>query len=382
MATSDNTHFNQAASLYKHGRLDEAIGELKIAISSEPNALRSLTTLGAIYEAQDNNEEAAEIYRDVVKIDPYDVRANLRLGIVLSRLGLSKEALPYLRIVWETDDKNARAASALAGVLDDLGEYDGAHKMYEEALRLDPNLSDTRFNYGILLFNQDRYESAIAQFVTYMVKVGENARAHRNIGRALEEIGQLDGAISSFNKAMRLEPNDPETYFDIALVYDLKDDHQTAITYYMRAIEIAPEYAEAHNNLGELLMRSGKPNEALAQFQSLLSINPDNHSALNGIATCYINKRQFPTAIELLRRAIQLKPDYGQGHYNLGVALREDGQVESAIRHFQEAARLDPEDFNAVAAGELLIARKAIMSTHRSRNSTRVSHRLERLRPM
>jgi protein O-GlcNAc transferase len=78
-----------------------------------------------------------------------------------------------------------------------------------------------------------------------------------------------------------------------------------AVACYRRALELKPDYAEAHNNLGNAFNDQGKLDEAVA---------------------CY-------------RRALELKPDFAEAHYNLGSALEEIGDLQGAEDSFRAALR-------------------------------------------
>ena len=82
-----------------------------------------------------------------------------------------------------------------------------------------------------------------------------------------------------------------------------------AISEYQRAVQIYPNYAEAHNNLGAILLQSGRTAEAVAEYQA----------------------------------AVRLDPDYPDAHSNLGSALsRIPGRLPEATAELETAVRLDP----------------------------------------
>ena len=81
-----------------------------------------------------------------------------------------------------------------------------------------------------------------------------------------------------------------------------------AIRHFRLAIEANPDYAEAHTNLGVILLRRGETRNAIGQF----------------------------------RAAIDAKPDDARAYYNLGLALEKDGDSEAARSAFEQALKLDP----------------------------------------
>jgi len=169
-------------------------------------------------------------------------------------------------------------------------------------------MSDVRFNLGNLHFHEKRYEAAISCYVTYMVREGDSSRAHRNIGKSLLKLGQLDSAIQSFKRAVELDPKGGKNYYSIALIYEMKDEIEEALSHFKRALELNPEHVEARYHLAKILRRKGRIQEAMAEFHTLLKYAPDHHQGLNGLATCYINLKDCVEAVGLLRHAVTVYP--------------------------------------------------------------------------
>jgi len=336
-----NEHFNKAKQLYKEGNAREAITELQRAINKEPANTKFFITLGIILEGQGKSEEAVSVYRRATKIDPNEPTANLQLGLLLSHMGKYEAAVPPLRKAWIGDQKSAKTANALARALDAAQEFDEAQVMYEAVIRLDSSLEDALFNLATLRFNDHKYESAIAHYVAYMVKAGESSKAHRNIGKALAAMGELDSALHSFDKAKALSRNDATIYYSIADVYERKGDFGMAIQNYRCALEIDPQYHEARFELAKCLRNNHAIDDAVAEFKILLQKCPGHYRAMNGLGTCYLALKDGTNAARILRQAIEIAPGFAAGQYNMGLALRAAGHLDEAQIHFIEANRLD-----------------------------------------
>ena len=76
-------------------------------------------------------------------------------------------------------------------------------------------------------------------------------------------------------------------------------------------MEINPNYADAHNNLGNALFQTGHPDEAIAQFKMALEITPDKISTLKNLAIAYVRMGKLTDAIPLVEKALALAKSSG-----------------------------------------------------------------------
>ena len=93
-----------------------------------------------------------------------------------------------------------------------------------------------------------------------------------------------------------------------------------------------PRASIAHNNLGNLLLKSGRVDEAISHYQKVVQLQPD-------CADAHSSPGAAPAQKQISSRGWSLA---SSAHYNLGTALRQKGKLDEAVQQFQEAIRLDP----------------------------------------
>jgi tetratricopeptide (TPR) repeat protein len=108
-------------------------------------------------------------------------------------------------------------------------------------------------------------------------------------------------------------------------------------------LEIDPNYADAHRNLGRALAMSGHPDQAVPHFERALEINPEFAEAQSELGRLLAVEGQFDQAIPHLQKALAIKPDLVEAHYYLGASLYfSSGRTQEALAQWREALRVDP----------------------------------------
>jgi len=188
---------------------------------------------------------------------------------------------------------------------------------------------------------------------------------YNNLGDALSQKGQMDEAIVNFQKALEIKPDYAEAHSNLGVALFQKGQVDEAIVQYQEALEIKPNYAKAHSNLGVALSQKGQVDEAIVQYQGALELNPNDADAYTNLGVALLKKGQVDEAMVQYQKALEINPNYAEAHSNLGVVLFQKGEVDEAIAQFQEALRLKP-DFTA-AQNNLAKAQAMVRQAHGSK---------------
>jgi len=118
--------------------------------------------------------------------------------------------------------------------------------------------------------------------------------------------------------------------------------YASAETLWRATIARNPNSYLAHNNLGTLLLRQGRSDEAMAQFQKVVALAPDYEVGHYDLGHALFRQGRIDDAIAEFRRAVELDPAYAKAHNNLANLLLRQGQPREALVHYESALRLRP----------------------------------------
>jgi len=117
---------------------------------------------------------------------------------------------------------------------------------------------------------------------------------------------------------------------------------------YKKAIKISPEFSEAYNNLGNVLMDKSRPREAADAYRRALKHLSDHPMLLNNLGNALQALGDNEKAVEWFHKALQQDSNYAQAHNNLGNALRDLGQLQQAEASYRRATEIDPGQADAL----------------------------------
>lgn len=156
-----------------------------------------------------------------------DREAALKTSVQLARTYLGEgnweAAKRHLRTAMEIDKRNAEVHEALALVFQNTGELELAEEHFQKALRLDRNFSRARNNYGVFLYQEQRYQDAAEQLerVTEDILYENRRLAFINLGRCYRQLQELDAAERAFRRAWLMDKSSPIGLLELSEIHFL-----------------------------------------------------------------------------------------------------------------------------------------------------------------
>jgi len=161
------------------------------------------------------------------------------------------------------------------------------------------------------------------------------------------QVQYWESGTALWTHALEVTTGNYVAHTDLGVVLARQGRTDEAIREFREALRIKPGYAEGHNKLGRALAGQGKLDEAIAHYSEALRTDPAFAEARNNLGLALIGQGKPDEAIREFREALRIKPDSAEVHNNLGVVLAEQGKADEAIREFLEALRIEPDDAEA-----------------------------------
>ena len=186
-----------------------------------------------------------------------------------------------------------------------------------------------------------------------------NDVAQNNLGIVLLRKGQVDKAISRFQTAVNLRPENAPAHDNLAKAFLQKGQLVDAMVQYRKLLELEPDNKEARNILGTVLAQQGRIREAVEQWQRVLAIQPENGNAMSNLAWVFAafpeeSLRDGTQAVRLAEQALKLSGGKIPMIFRtLAAAYAENGQFSRAIETAQRGLELANSQGNPGLAAEL-----------------------------
>lgn len=255
------------------GRDREAIDDYRRALELLPRNRQIMFNMAIAQQQTKNYEDADSTYKELLRY--YPNFANGYLG--RARLKLEQadtiSATADINKALELNHNSMNAYVMRADIaINSNGDYAGALKDMDEAIKLQPRLAGLYINRAFLRYNQDDYFGAMADY-DYAIELEPlNVTALFNRGLLLAEVSANDRALNDFSKVLSLNPDDYRALYNRAVIYGKKGQYANATDDINRVIDAFPDFPGAFYLRGEFARQSGNLHAAKRDFDKAMAL--------------------------------------------------------------------------------------------------------------
>jgi tetratricopeptide (TPR) repeat protein len=265
--------------------LEDAVGFRRVAVAARPDSAALRHELALSLYMAGHFDDAADLYRDLLRLNPNDSVSCLCLGRSLARKGPEgcAAALPYFTKAIKMDPTRADAWADRGRAYYTLRKFDEALKDFSQAIKLNPAESDRWWRRGLVHVATQDWEKATSDFTRATELDPADVRSWKDLGHSLEKLKRWPEAVAAYGKAVEVESKrDDGLRALIALVWLLSACPDPEIRDPRRALELANrphEYvnftvSQLHQRaLGVAHFRAGNWKNAVEALEPLRKTN-------------------------------------------------------------------------------------------------------------
>ncbi|MCS7239996.1 MAG: tetratricopeptide repeat protein, partial [Candidatus Bipolaricaulota bacterium] len=231
---------------------------------------------------------AVEFFQKALEIQPGSTSIKLKLAEAYVRNKQYEQGKPIVEEVLKVDAENTAALTLMGDLLLGQGKANEAVNYYTKAWQKSPT-TDVQLRLAQALAAAGRTEEAIRRYQDLVQRSPYNAQARLGYGDLLLAQGQKDKALEEYQNALRFAG-------------DVETREQAA----RKIVELKPDDISTRFRLASYLREQYKYDAAIAQYEAILSRDPQNIEALVGLGDCYVPKTQYDRALGYYDQALAL----------------------------------------------------------------------------
>jgi len=340
---------------------DEAVKQFKIALSFEPGSVQILNNIGLAHAKMQDFAGAYDWYEKAYKQDTGDVETLFSLAWVERKRQRYLHARELFQKVLDMQPDHVKALYLLGDILRTAHDYDGAVRYFERLVRLDANSVDGHVSLAQCYEHAKQYQRAIQMYnhasqlapnrmdvsfflgrVYYFAKQYKQCVLHLEripdadtrafeartySAKACRELEDHDRAIVYAERAAHIRQH-PDVMYFLGDEFLRKEDQLKAVHWFNRAIDVDPNHAASLLELGQLMYKQSRWQEAETHFNRLVELDRSNVSAFRHLALTKYKQGKFESSRQCCESVLRLEPLNPDALWILAELHRNDAPEE------------------------------------------------------
>lgn len=371
--------FKLARLQTEQGFTNDALNLLKSAPDSVKNAPDYPKVLALATAQSSDFEKAAQLYESYLQAFPADYEARFNYGLVLEDLRQTEKAFAVFTELLNDHPKSNEIRIQIAELLRQQNKIDDAISILNESVKIEPENLTVLFNIAKLYLLKGDFKTAEAKFEQLLQDNPDNQLILYYLAATRYESGRWEDAIATIQPILEKEHIPYEILEMAAQIYLEQDMGSHAVRYIEKSIRENPSICDNYVLLGSILSDMHESKKALAAYKRGLKYCSEQISYIVRLCVFYESQGQWKKAIkiaeklrqihpqepdlnnfigytladngielerayELIKRAVDSRPNVGAYIDSLGWVLFRMGQLDSALEYLSEAMKLDDSD--------------------------------------
>ncbi len=348
---------------HAHGLLQPAIVCYQQAANLDPGDYR-WPYLAASALRNSNRTDAIAYYAEALKLKSNDYVLAVTYADTLTRNGQYEDARALYKAALPINEAQSFALIGLARIAYIDNDLVEAQTHLQNARQIDPNdreiytlLAQVHMGLGNeaaakesewLARTYPHAKVLDAPIIEAMRSFAETAGAFVARGKRKTELGDYRGSESAFRQVLARRPGLAFDYGNLANVLARQGQYAEALGYFERGLKINPNNVEMLSNQSLALMADGQLDHAGKKLTKAIELDPNYGHAHFNLGVLRYRQRNYGEAVEHFRDTLSTNPSLTQAYLNLGTTYAEMGKFRAAIDVWKQLERIQPHNASLV----------------------------------
>lgn len=332
-------------ALANAGRDSEAAPILEHAVQLQPKSTAAEYQLALVLQRVDRVPDAIDLLKKVVDAEPKNAAALTNLGMALAQMHKASDGIPFLKKAAEIAPQDPTAHQDLAAAYIQVNQIDDAVAELKTAIKLSPDSPQLHYDLGTAYKLLDDATNAIPELETAAKLNPSGYEPPYVLGLLYMQLGRYQEAAQQLESSLKLHPQNGEGWATLGSVDNKLERLPEAAAALRKAIEQMPGQADSHLILASVLVKQNDAAEAAAERKVAAELMR-NHMNLQRaeVATnsgkSLLAAGKVDDAIVEFRSALSFDPDYAEAHSEMAQALEKKGSTAEAAAERAQANKL------------------------------------------
>jgi len=223
-----------------------------------------------------------------------------------------------------------------------------AKQIYEAICKEEIADAESHFMLGSLYGQENKIDSAIAQFQRALELDPKAAVVYLNLGIAYNITGEVTQAEESYRKALSFQPNNVDVLLNLAISLTQNNNTEEAVELLLKALSVQPKSIKVLSVLGNIYYQTKNYIQAVKYFTQLNNLDPNIADSWLNMGNALFQLGKVNESIESFKKVLKLNPTNVSAYTNIAHAYKHNGLPDKALPAYEKALELDIENLTAV----------------------------------
>ena len=309
-------------------RWEAARGYYTACLAAGPQRFEVLSNLGLALTRLGRTDEAIQAYRKALEISSGNAQVRENLALTLMKTANYEASVEQLIQLQKADPNNSRVQELLAFCYYHLERYPLAAREAERVYRSHPDDPANALILGSAYTRMGLYQKA-EPLIAFALKSAGSVEGHFIMGETFLGLRLYKSALSELTQVATVRPDLPGLHSAIGAAKVGLGDWGGATIEFAEAIRADPSDYEANYYLGRLKRLDGERDEARKYLTKALTARPASSEVLFEYAAMAMTDHNYSKAEPLLNKVIRLQPDHSEAHFLLSQLYNRTGRREA-----------------------------------------------------